>query len=207
METVKILYIDDDIDSNISNYLYDFCDNDSQNDCEKDQFLFEYNEQKFSNEESYESLLLSKKIANADIILIDSKLFENSNIKGCKFTGEEFSIILKKYFYFKEIIVITQNTLENGIDIIQKWDDSKAPNYVEFYDSTLKPKICNLSKEVVSNRKIFKRLIDNSNINISLIDKLKNNIEGSLEYSEFSKTDIDILVENFKEIRELLNEK
>lgn len=51
---------------------------------------------KFNSEEGYESLINNTEVRTANIIFIDSKLFENRNTNG-KFTGEEFKIILKTF--------------------------------------------------------------------------------------------------------------
>lgn len=59
----------------------------------------EYHEIEFEGDKGYESLLDSPEVASANVILIDSRLFENDSIK-CKgkFSGEEFKKYRKNYF-------------------------------------------------------------------------------------------------------------
>jgi len=102
METLKLLYIDDHPETSLSKYL----DKYKSPSCE-----IEYSDIEFKPDEGYESLINNSDVKSANIIFIDSKLFENRNAIAGKFTGEEFKIILKKYFPFIEVIVITQNEI------------------------------------------------------------------------------------------------
>ena len=102
MTTLKILYIDDHPEAALSKYL----DNYKNSNCE-----IEYSDIEFNPDEGYESLINDPDVKSANIIFIDSKLFENRNAIAGKFTGEEFKIILRKYFPFIEVIVITQNEI------------------------------------------------------------------------------------------------
>mgnify|MGYP000640489885 FL=1 len=89
MEKIKVLYIDDSLDLALSKYL----DNYKQENCE-----FDYSDIKFIPEEGYESLINNPEVRSANVIFVDSSLFENRTAIEGKFTGEEFKIILKKYF-------------------------------------------------------------------------------------------------------------
>lgn len=103
MEKYNLLYIDDDIDSQLSEYL----DKDLRN-AIQDDVVLNISEHEFKPVEGYKSLLTNQEVSTANIILIDSRLFENSSANDGKFSGEEFKIILRKQFPFIEVIVITQ---------------------------------------------------------------------------------------------------
>ena len=90
MEKIKISYIDDLIDTNLSKYLDNYS---------LEGYEIESMEIKFKTDKGYESLLNNSNIRISNIVLIDSKLFENNNANQGKFTGEEFKIILKKYLW------------------------------------------------------------------------------------------------------------
>ena len=104
-EKIKLVYIDDDRDEAISAYLED--------DYQNEEYDVEYREIRFEDDNDYETLLDSPEVVSANVILIDSRLFENDNIrcKG-KFSGEEFRMILRKVFPFIEVLVISQNEKE-----------------------------------------------------------------------------------------------
>lgn len=91
MEEYNLLYIDDDIDSQLSEYL----DKDLKNALQSD-IVLNISEHEFKPAEGYKSLLENPQVATANIILIDSRLFENNSATDGKFSGEEFKIILKK---------------------------------------------------------------------------------------------------------------
>ncbi|HEU6660681.1 TPA: hypothetical protein VV334_001994, partial [Streptococcus pneumoniae] len=66
---IKLTYIDDKLDPLLVDYLYTISEK---------EHIFEYDEYKFdSSKDSYQSLLENTSIASSDIIIVDSKLFEN----------------------------------------------------------------------------------------------------------------------------------
>ena len=87
MEEYNLLYIDDDIDSQLSEYL----DKDLKNALQSD-IVLNISEHEFKPAEGYKSLLENPQVATANIILIDSRLFENNSATDGKFSGEEFKI-------------------------------------------------------------------------------------------------------------------
>lgn len=100
MEEYNLLYIDDDIDSQLSEYL----DKDLKNALQSD-IVLNISEHEFKPAEGYKSLLENPQVATANIILIDSRLFENNSATDGKFSGEEFKIILKKQFPFSKLAI------------------------------------------------------------------------------------------------------
>lgn len=99
MEIINLVYIDDNPDTTLDKYL----DSEYKN----PDFIINYSDIIFNPQDGYEILLKNNTVQSANVILIDSKLFENSNANIGKFSGEEFKIVLKKYFPFIEVIIVT----------------------------------------------------------------------------------------------------
>ena len=112
MDKIIITYIDDRHDEILSKYL----DKEYKN----SNYEIIYEELLFKQSEGYESLINNPKVVQSNIIIIDSRLFENAKVGEAKFTGEEFKIILRKYYPFIEVIVITQNDADSDVKIIAK---------------------------------------------------------------------------------------
>lgn len=197
MNKINILYIDDDLDTHTEGYLNEVYNNPI---IEKN-----YDELLFKSENgNYESLLNDIKVKKADVIIIDSKLFQNVSVTEAKLSGEEFRIIIKKIFPYKEIIVITQNAIISGYDIISKYDSSKQQSAEAFYNGVLKERLDKAIDNILLYRRINEKLKTNKNIDAILLEKIENNLGGILDYDTLSKDDIDNLVSNFEEIKELL---
>ena len=100
---IKLIYVDDKLDPLLVEYLYDF---------RKDDIIIVYDEIEFdSSSRDYESLLTDSRVLESDIIVIDSKLFENEYAEsGSKFTGQEFKLVIRILNPFIKLSVKTQNT-------------------------------------------------------------------------------------------------
>ena len=70
----------------------------------QDDIVLNVSEHEFKPAEGYKSLLIKQEVVTANIILIDSRLFENSSANDGKFSGEEFKVILRKQFPFIDFI-------------------------------------------------------------------------------------------------------
>ena len=197
MEKYSLVYIDDNPETALSRYLDD--------EFKSDNYEINCSEIIFKPEEGYESLLSDQRVCSANIILIDSWLFENRTAANAKFTGEEFKLILKKLFPFIEVIVITQNGTDSNIRKIAKYDKSLAESASEYYASKL-PKIIN---QAVSDIQQYRLLADLVKKNDTWEDVLKDEViatlKGSNTYDKLTKDDIDRLISAFKEIQENLN--
>ena len=79
-----MLYVDDKIDLYVSKYL---------NSYSNDKAEYKYSELKFENKYSYEDLLENNEIQKADILFLDSMLFENGNVQDNKISGEELGVL------------------------------------------------------------------------------------------------------------------
>ena len=192
MDTIKMIYIDDSPDISLSKYLDKFRSGLCQ---------FDYSDIEFNSEDGYESLINNTEVRTANIIFIDSKLFENRNTNG-KFTGEEFKIILKKHLPFIEVIVITQNEVEEEYETIAKYDSRSDKTAQEYYDSILPELIDHAVKNIFEYRKIASRMKENTIWEDVMIEKIENSLEGKDVYDELTKTDIDHIIGIFQELQE-----
>lgn len=194
-EKINLVYIDDDRDEAISAYLEDNYRN--------DKYDVEYQEVEFEGDKGYESLLDSPEVASANVILIDSKLFENDSIK-CKgkFSGEEFRMILRKIYPFIEVLVISQNGEDKDFDIIPKYRSGSSETSREYYEKVLKSKIDESIMRVIIFRNISKKLEGNKGIEKFLVEKTVGSLNGVNDYDDLSKEDIDKLISVFQSIGE-----
>lgn len=201
MEQYNLLYIDDNIDAQLSEYL----DTDLRSDFQDD-IVLNVSEHEFKPAEGYKSLLIKQEVVTANIILIDSRLFENSSANDGKFSGEEFKVILRKQFPFIEVIVITQNGEDESVKTIAKFDQNCGKSSKDYYNEVL-PK---LIKDAIEQVKIYRNLADRFKNNDSWEPILKERVIGSLEgtsaYDSLTAEDIDSLVRAFKEISNKINE-
>lgn len=190
-ERINLVYIDDDRDEAISAYLED--------DYRNNKYEVKYQEIEFEGNRGYEDLLDSPEVASANVILIDSRLFENDSIK-CKgkFSGEEFRMLLRKVFPFIEVLVISQNGENRDFEIIPKYRGGSSETSKEYYDRVLKNKIDESIDRVITFRNISKKLKDNKGIEKFLVEKAVDSLNGISDYEDLSKEDIDKLITAFQ---------
>ena len=197
MEKYSLVYIDDKPEAALTRFL----------DKEFHSALYEIDcsEVIFHPEEGYESLLSDPKVKAANIVLIDSWLFENRTATGGKFTGEEFKLVLKKFYPFIEVIVITQNGTEGEIQKFAKYDKSCGQSASEYYADKL-PKIIDSAVDSIRQYRLLADLIEKNDSWEEVIkDKVIEALKGKNTYDELTKTDIDNLIIAFKEIQEKLD--
>lgn len=197
MDKYSLVYIDDNPETALSRYLDEGLRNDN--------YEIVFSEIIFHPEEGYDILLSDQRVRSANIILIDSLLFENRKATYAKFTGEEFKLVLKKIFPFIEVIVITQNGTDSEIKKIAKYDRNFGKSAFEYYSSKL-PAIIN---EAVADIRQYRLLAELIKKNDSWEDVLKDRViatlKGTTTYDKLTKSDIDSLISAFKEIQESLN--
>ena len=187
-ENIKILYIDDNFQLQLTSYLENiFSDNFSQ-----------FN---FTPETTIVELLNNPDVLNATVIILDSRLFQNSNVDSDKFSGEEVKIIFKKFLPFIEILIISQNEDVLDDQFIKKFKTSKQnKDYKRYYDDKLLPKIELAIKKVNMYKKIAAKMEESGRFDEALITKLKNSMDGLIIYDELNKSDIDNLIKAFKDL-------
>ena len=197
MKEIGITYIDDNMDLELQKYFDKEYHNQDYN------IIFKC--KKFDANIGYEELINDEKVRNANIIIIDSKLFENNNVNSGKFTGEEFKLILKKVFPFIEVIIITQNEIDGEIEKVPKFNSKEQNCSKKDYDEHLLPLIDESIKKIIETRKIFEIMEKNENLEKLLVEKIINSLNGLDEYDELSKTDIDELIKSFRQLEEKVN--
>lgn len=194
IQPVSVLYIDDSIDPNLSRYLDEYCSNADTSD-------LIYAEEPFLKGDTYEQLLRKESVRTANVVLIDSKLFEEADLGSGMFTGEEFRVILNKLFPYIEVIVISQNILPITQGVVEKC--KKFKNYEEikaYYDEKLLAKLNERVDIVRETRQIVARLGNEKSIDQALVEKLNRAVNGTNEYDELKVSDIDRIVQAFQEL-------
>lgn len=193
METIKILYIDDNTDAYISQYLYEdyMCDGTN----------IEYFQRVFKAEDTYESLLSDKDVHYADIIIIDSMLFENANLSNQKLAGEEFEIILRKVFPFKEVIVVTQNDIDEECRVIKKFDTSSGDSSKSFFEKEWKPVLDKAVERVKLYRKLLKRIEEKNYVEKYFFEEIQQSLQGESGYDKLTVADVDRLIAAFEGVK------
>lgn len=196
MDIISIVYIDDRHDEMLSRYLGEEYTNQD--------FHIEHEDVLFNPNEGYESLINNPTVMHANIIIIDSRLFENSTAHS-KFTGEEFKLILKKYCPFIEVIVISQNDSDSTVGTIAKYDPHSGISSNDFYQKELPPCIDSAIKNIVVFRELAERFGKNEGWEPILKEKIINSVQGINTYDELTKKDIDSLISAFQKIQEKLD--
>lgn len=197
MDKYSLVYIDDKPEAALTKYL--------DKDFHSDKYEIVCSEIIFIPEDGYESLLWNPKVRAANIILIDSWLFENRTAIGGKFTGEEFKLVLKKIFPFIEVIVITQNGTDTAINKIAKYDTGCGKTASEYYSDLLPDFIDNAVANIHQYWLLAALVNNNDSWEDVLKDKVLATLKGTNTYDELTKTDIDNLISAFKVIQESLN--
>ena len=198
MELITMLYVDDKIDLYVSKYL---------NSYSNDKAEYKYSELKFENKYSYEDLLENNEIQKADILFLDSMLFENGNVQDNKISGEELGLIIKKIFPFKEIIVITQYQDKMEYSTLKKYNSSTYHcDKDSFFQDNWDKEIVNATKNIILNRNILKNISSKRYVEKYLFEKMENSINGLSNYDNLTKADIDSLIKAFEEMRKLYEE-
>lgn len=195
MEKINIVYIDDNLDFDLIKYLRDYYQYDG---VEK-----VFDQVAFQSDYSYEKLLTNDLVTKANVIIIDSKLFEDSHATNGKFTGEEFELILKKEYAFIEVIIISQNDLPDNNKYVRKFVGSREnTNGKEYYREYLTDKINSAIQDILYYRSISNKFRQNVNIDKRMVEKILDSIDGINVYDDFKKKDVDEIIELFREIQE-----
>lgn len=193
MDTLKIMYIDDNPEPALARYLDEY---------HSDSCAFGYSNIIFKPEDGYESLINNPDVTSSNIVFIDSRLFENRTATTGKFTGEEFKVILKKYYPFIEVIVVTQNDISEGYATISKYDSKSGKSSKDYYDEKLPQIIEQAVKNIFEARMIAQVMESNASWEKVMMEKITNSISGQGQFDELSKSDIDEVVGLFKALQE-----
>lgn len=207
MDTINMVYVDDKLDPYVSEYLTLLSSDEYLSSLSSDEYEYKKEEIEFSKEDSYKSMLSIEEIRTADILFLDSMLFENNGVNGNKLSGEELGFIIKKIFPYKEIIVITQHQNNSGFSLLKKYNSNTfglSPS--EFFKQYWEDTILQASHNIVRNRKILEKLSSKHYVEKMLLEKLEATMSGQVNYENLTKTDIDKLIESFEEMRKVYDE-
>lgn len=194
MTHINLVYIDDNPDISLSKYL--------DNDLHLENSEIAYSEIQFSPIDGYEKLLKDPRVSTANIIIIDSLLFENKEATYGKFSGEEFKVILRKYYPFIEVIVITQNEPETAAGTLSKYDSSKhGLDSRSYYNAFLPATIKAAAKRIEEYLFMAQKAQSNECLNPLLVEKIENSLAGITTYDELTKADVDRLIEAINNIQ------
>lgn len=196
MEKYRLLYIDDDIEPSLSEYL----DRTLPDIALSIGIELECKELLFEPAKGYQNLLQSPIVLSSNIILIDSRLFEERTASESKFTGEEFKLVLRKYYPFIEVVVITQNGADESVRTISKYTSECGKTPKEYYDEVLPKCIFEAIAQNRIYRKLAIKLEENDSWEPVLKEKIIGTLKGTGTFDELTKGDIDTLVRAFKEI-------
>lgn len=197
MENINIVYVDDNPDIYLNLFLESYKD---------EGIKINYSSIIFEQDDSYKTLLENQVIRDANIVFIDSRLFENRGV-GSVLSGEEFKLIIKKIFPYIEVIVISQKAIGEDFQTIAKYDltsymsnaDDIKKSAFDFYSREIIPLIKEKIQNVIEFRKILER-IQNEKIEIDkyLIENIENSIKGTDEYDQLSSKDLDNVIKAFQ---------
>lgn len=193
----SLVYIDDNPDTALSRYL--------DQEFRSDNYEIDYSERRFSPNEGYKSLLSDTRIQHANIILIDSWLFENKTATNQKFTGEEFKLILRKFYPFIEVVVITQNEIEDGVVHISKYDKALGRSASEYYAKTLPVIIDKAVANIRQYRLLATHVEENNSWEVFIKEKVLATLNGTSAYDDLTTSDVDTLISAFKEMEGCIN--
>ncbi len=195
MDKFSLVYIDDAPDTALTKYL--------DKDFHSDKFEVTFSEIIFNPKNGYQSLLNDAKVQSANIIFIDSRLFE-ARTATQKFTGEEFELVLKKFYPFIEVIVITQNETGSPVEKLAKYDGTRGDSAAEYYAEIIPPIIEKAVKNIQQYQFLSQLVEKNDSWEPVLKSRVIATLKGIDTYDQLTKSDIDELVSAFKEIQEIL---
>lgn len=197
MDKFSLVYIDDNPDTALSRYL--------DQEFRSDNYEIDYFEIRFSPNEGYKSLLSDTRIQHANIILVDSWLFENKTATNQKFTGEEFKLILRKFYPFIEVVVITQNVIEDGVVHISKYDKGLGRSASEYYAEKLPTIIDKAVENIRQYRLLATHVEENDSWEELIKEKVLATLNGNSAYDDLTTSDVDKLISAFKEMEGCIN--
>ncbi|MCY7789381.1 hypothetical protein [Bacillus haynesii] len=199
-ETINICYIDDRIDYILDKYLDEYCR--KQNEENKYGYQLEFTDYEFELTDNYKTLLSNNLINQANIIVIDSRLFENENSSLSKFTGEQFKIILRQILPFIKTIVISQNDSASDSLTIRKFKSTNSDqSSQEYYNKYLEPALKQNIIATIEEHQILNQLTLENEVDSLLIGTIQNTISGIRDTALFEKEDLDNLIKLFNEVK------
>lgn len=211
MDEINIIYIDDSIDIDLSCFLDEYYKEESNKKYKSRNVIIDYGEYEFQidQDDDYKNFLKNNIIVENDIILIDSLLFENTNITK-HYTGEQLKLIINKIYPYKKVLIISQyNSDNNYASQIKKFNKGRIQNEneaIDYYIENLTPYLDYAIEEILDQRKVIDNMIESKNFDKNLVEKLENSINNIQEpYEDFSEKDLNELINLFTQIKDEFN--
>ncbi|PJN89606.1 hypothetical protein [Bacillus sp. mrc49] len=199
---INICYIDDRIDNILDRYLDVFCK--EHNQTNEFKYHLAFSDYTFESTDNYKTLLSNSIINSSNIIIIDSRLFENESSSLSKFTGEQFKIILRQVLPFIKTIVISQNASSSDSLTIRKFQANGSMDLAEareYYDKYLAPKIKRNILSIIEEFEVLNQLTLDNEVDSVLIGTIQSTIAGIHDTALFEKEDLDKLIGLFNEVK------
>lgn len=207
-EKITLMYVDDRRDMELSHFLdSDEVKNEISRSFSnlKDSISFCVIEYHFSKDDNLESLVKEIKEKRANIVLIDSKLYEDSDVQY-KISGEVIKIFIKHYFPYVEVIVISSKEIDENCMTLRKSDKTLPLEIAQEYKETLLPKIVESIHSIHENQFINELMVENQVFEKFVSDRITASIDFNDDYSSLKKEDIDELIKAFKDVQRKIDE-
>lgn len=200
------MYIDDDPDFILSDLIYslelkDFLKNNNLN----ENVSISVSEYHLKKEDSFDDLIKIIKDNQVNILLIDSKLYEDQSVLN-KITGEAVKLYLKQFLPYIEVIVISSKEIDGNCLTISKRRENSVEDGEDLYNDTLVPRIVDCVKKVQENLFLAEKMKKGATFDKYISDRIVASLNFREDYSSITKNDIDNLVDAFKSIQEKIDE-
>lgn len=199
---INICYIDDRIDNILDRYLDVFCK--KYNQTNEYKYHLAFSDYTFNSTDNYKTLLSNSIINSSNIIIVDSRLFENENSSLSKFTGEQFKIILRQILPFIKTIVISQNATNSDSLTLKKFQTNGSMDLEsssEYYDKTLAPMLHRNILSAIEEFEVLNQLTLDNEVDPVLVGTIQSTIAGIHDTALFEKEDLDKLIKLFNEVK------
>ena len=199
---IKLLYVDDQVEDYLSEYLE-----------ELEERLPELttSDLEFEPKQDYSDLLNCPELIESQILIIDSRLFEEADLdEKERFTGEEFKLIIKKEYPYIEVLIISQNPDSFNLGFIPKYNSRIARlidnDSTKHYDQVLLPKIKIAIDEINRDITVLEKLKNNQTLDPVVKNMIDNSMNGFEEYKTMNSEDVDNLINEFKKIQIIIED-
>ena len=204
--TIRLMYIDDDPDLILSNFIYSleskaFLKNNNLN----ENVCISVSEYHLKKDDSFDALIKTIKDNQVNILLIDSKLYEDQSVLN-KITGEAVKLYLKQFLPYIEVIVISSKEIDGNCLTISKKSENLVKDEKDQYNDTLVPRIVDCVKKVQENLFLAEEMKKGATFDKYISDRIVASLNFNEDYSSITKNDIDNLVDAFKAIQEKIDE-
>lgn len=202
MNKINILYVDDKPESQLVRYLKKFVETHNEG------YELFFNQLNFKCNYTIESFFQNAKVIDADIIVLDSQLYEHSSCKTPRIHGEELHILICENFCFKQVVVLSQykENIGEKYGIIPKYKSRTdgANNSEQHYADELEPALIKKIQSILEMRNILHdKILQNNTIEKCKRDELQDLMElGNAHYRKLTDMKIDEMISIIKEIKD-----